>query len=112
VVYSPTIRQSPISESEKRQSLISVLEAGAQKELTSYSQFKLSWTHYHVLMRVDNGKARRFYEIEAASQQWTVNQFKRQVGSSLYERLALSRDKDKLSLEQGTLRCRGVPLFS
>jgi len=31
--------------------------------------FKLTWTHYQILMRVDNESARRFYEIEAASEQ-------------------------------------------
>jgi len=58
------------------------------------AHFKLSWTHYQVLMRIENESARRFYEIEAVNQQWSVRQLSRQVGSSLYERLALSRDKD------------------
>jgi predicted nuclease of restriction endonuclease-like (RecB) superfamily len=40
--------------------------------------------------------ARRFYEIEAVKQQWTYRQLQRQVGSSLFERLALSRDKDEI----------------
>ena len=39
---------------------------------------------------------RRFYEIEAANQQWSVNDLKRQYNSSLYERLALSRNKDEV----------------
>ena len=47
-------------------------------------------------MRIDNETASRFYEIETANQQWSVRQLQRQVGSSLYERLALSRDKDKV----------------
>ena len=47
-------------------------------------------------MRIENEDARRFYEIEATSQQWTVRQLQRQVNSSLYERLALSRDKDSV----------------
>ena len=45
-------------------------------------------------MRVKNPQARSFYEIEAARQQWSKRQLQRQVGSCLYERLALSRDKD------------------
>ena len=59
-------------------------------------KFTLSWNHYQILMRVDNPQARSFYEIEAAKQQWSVRQLQRQVGSSLYERLALSRDKDEV----------------
>ena len=47
-------------------------------------------------MRVDNPEARSFYEIEAQKQQWSVRQLQRQIGSSLYERLALSRDKDEI----------------
>ena len=47
-------------------------------------------------MRIENIEARSFYEIEAAQQQWSVAQLSRQVGSSLYERLALSRNKDEV----------------
>jgi predicted nuclease of restriction endonuclease-like (RecB) superfamily len=80
--YSPSIRQSLIGESGKMQSLS--------------AQFTLSWTHYLILMRLKDEGARRFYEIETANQQWTVRQLKRQIDSSLYERLALSRDKDEV----------------
>ena len=59
-------------------------------------RFTLSWSHYLILMRIENKEARSFYEIEATQQQWSVKQLKRQVGSSLYERLALSRDKDEV----------------
>ena len=59
-------------------------------------RFILSWSHYLVLMRIDNIEARSFYEIEAAQQNWSVSQLSRQVGSSLYERLALSRNKDEV----------------
>lgn len=58
--------------------------------------FILPWTHYQILMRVENPQARSFYEIEAAKQQWSKRYLQRQVGSSLYERLALSRDKDEV----------------
>ena len=57
--------------------------------------FVLTWSHYIILLRVKNPQARSFYEIEAAKQQWSKRQLQRQVGSSLYERLALSRDKDE-----------------
>lgn len=58
--------------------------------------FTLSWNHYQILMRIDNPQAHSFYEIEAHNQQWSVRQLQRQVGSSLYERLALSRNKDEV----------------
>jgi len=55
--------------------------------------FALSWSHYVFLLGVKNPDERSFYEIEAARQDWTVRELKRQFDSSLYERLALSRDK-------------------
>ena len=67
-----------------------VLEKGQQR----LPDFTLSWSHYLILMRIENPDARSFYEIECTQQQWSVRQLSRQVGSSLYERLALSRDKD------------------
>ena len=59
-------------------------------------RFTLSWSHYIILMRVANPEARSFYEIECTQQQWSKRQLSRQVGSSLYERLALSRDKKEV----------------
>ncbi len=60
------------------------------------NKFVLPWTHYLILMRIDNPEERRFYEIEAAKQTWSKRQLQRQVASSLYERLALSRNKDEV----------------
>jgi predicted nuclease of restriction endonuclease-like (RecB) superfamily len=45
---------------------------------------------------VKDASARNFYEIECAEQNWSVRQLQRQVNSSLYERLALSRNKDEV----------------
>jgi predicted nuclease of restriction endonuclease-like (RecB) superfamily len=69
------------------------------------SFFKLTWTHYVFLMRIDDEKERRFYEIESEKHNWSVRELKRQYDSALYARLALSRDKEgvlKLS-EQGQI---------
>ena len=67
-----------------------------QTMLAELYPFRLSWSHYLILMRVKNEDERRFYELEAIKQQWTFRQLQRQYGSSLYERLALSRDKDEV----------------
>jgi predicted nuclease of restriction endonuclease-like (RecB) superfamily len=56
--------------------------------------FKLSWSHYVFLLGIKNPEERSFYEIESTAQDWTVRELKRQFDSSLYERLALSRDKE------------------
>jgi predicted nuclease of restriction endonuclease-like (RecB) superfamily len=56
----------------------------------------LSWTHYRVLMRVNSAEARSFYEMECTKAGWSVRELERQIASLLYERLAMSRDKEGL----------------
>ncbi|WP_348798631.1 PDDEXK nuclease domain-containing protein [Flavobacterium adhaerens] len=90
--------QIPISSSLSRN-----FEEEKTKSLISF--FKLTWTHYIFLMRIDDEKERRFYEIESEKCNWSVRELKRQYDSALYSRLALSRDKEgvlKLS-EQGQI---------
>ncbi|HIR77328.1 MAG TPA: DUF1016 family protein [Candidatus Choladousia intestinipullorum] len=58
--------------------------------------FTLSWSHYLQLMRIKNPDERRFYEIEATKSSWSIRTLQRQYNSSLYERLALSRNKDEV----------------
>ena len=58
--------------------------------------FKLSWSHYILLLRMENEDERKFYEIEAAQENWSVRELKRQYNSALYERLILSRNKKKI----------------
>lgn len=57
---------------------------------------KLSWSHYCILLEVSNKQARQFYEKEAISSKWSVRELERQVNSSIFERLSLSRDKKGL----------------
>ena len=69
-------------------------------------KFFLSWSHYLKLMRISNVDERHFYEIESVKNDWSLSELKRQYDSSLYERLALSTDKDKiyrLALEGQTI---------
>ena len=58
--------------------------------------FQLSWSHYLQLMRIENANERNFYEIEALKSNWSVRTLQRQYNSSLYERLALSKDKSDI----------------
>ena len=57
------------------------------------SFFNLSWTHYFQLLKIKDERERNFYEIEAVKNSWTVDELKRQYNASLYERIALSKDK-------------------
>ena len=63
---------------------------------TVSDQFKLSWSHYLVLMRMENLNERNFYEIEAINNNWSLRELKRQFNSALYERLVLSKNKEKV----------------
>lgn len=60
------------------------------------TKFCLDWSHYVFLTQIENIEERKFYEIEAANEGWSLRELKRQFNSSLYERLALSRDKVKI----------------
>jgi predicted nuclease of restriction endonuclease-like (RecB) superfamily len=59
-------------------------------------RFTLSWSHYVELLTVSDVAERRFYEIEAAANQWSLRELQRQIASSLYQRLALSRDINEI----------------
>lgn len=65
---------------------------------------KLSWSHYCELLSITDENKRSFYEKEAVNSGWSVRELKRQIDSSLYERLLLSSgdaNKEKvLSLAQ------------
>ena len=58
--------------------------------------FILSWSHYLILLRISKPEERSFYETEAARNGWNVRTLQRQYASSLYERLLLSTDKEKV----------------
>lgn len=60
------------------------------------SAFTLSWSHYLKLMRISDPDERAFYEIEAVNNHWSLRELQRQFDASLYERLALSRDKNRI----------------
>jgi predicted nuclease of restriction endonuclease-like (RecB) superfamily len=54
---------------------------------------KLSWTHFVTLLTVSNDTIRKFYEKQAILEDWGYRELERQINSSLFERLALSKDK-------------------
>ena len=52
---------------------------------------KLSWSHYCELLSISDRDKRSFYENETINSSWSVRELKRQVNTSLYERLLLSK---------------------
>ena len=59
----------------------------------------LSWSHYLVLLRVDNPEARAWYEHEAMEQDWSVRTLDRNVSTLYYERLLMSQNKEPVVQE-------------
>ncbi len=64
---------------------------------------ELSWTHYRLLIKVENDNAREFYMQEAAKSQWSTRQLERQINSFFYERLLSSKNKKQVADEIQTL---------
>lgn len=60
---------------------------------------ELSWTHYRTLLRVDDARAREWYQREAVEQGWSARALERQIGTLHYERLLASRDRDAVRAE-------------
>ena len=63
----------------------------------------LSWTHYRMLMRIENEAARNFYLEECEKANWSTRQLERQINSFFYERLLSSQNKEAVSQEITTL---------
>ena len=71
---------------------------GAEK-IDASIRSELSWTHYRLLLRVENNKARQWYMNEAADQNWSTRQLDRQIATHYYERLLASREKEAVAHE-------------
>ncbi|QMW01877.1 PDDEXK nuclease domain-containing protein [Spirosoma foliorum] len=56
---------------------------------------ELSWTHYRLLLKVENADARIWYIQETASQSWSSRALERQINSFYYERLLATREADR-----------------
>lgn len=60
---------------------------------------QLSWTHYRLLMRVENENARNFYLEESIKENWSTRQLERQITTLFYERILSSKNKNKVDQE-------------
>jgi len=57
---------------------------------------ELSWSHYLELIKIDDENKRNFYLKETINSKWSVRELQRQIASLLYERLILSKNKNKV----------------
>jgi predicted nuclease of restriction endonuclease-like (RecB) superfamily len=86
--------QQTLSVELEKTSAVSLIWRTVSVELIQ--RFTLSWSHYVTLLSISDQKERQFYEIEAKEGGWSNRDLDRQIASSLYERLALSRNKKEI----------------
>ena len=93
--YSDRISKTPFAKTPgSGQAKITKNANRISQTLSAFSQtVHLSWSHYVLLMKIDNKEEQSFYEIESEKNNWSVRELQRQFDSALYERLALSKDK-------------------
>ena len=82
-------KQFKNSGNRKTQTLSAELEI-SNKETP---KFNISWSHYIFLIGLEDLKERKFYELEAYNNNWSLRELRRQFDTALYQRLVLSRDK-------------------
>jgi predicted nuclease of restriction endonuclease-like (RecB) superfamily len=71
---------------------------------------ELTWTHYRLLMRIENGQARQFYEVETVKSGWSTRALERQINAHYYERLLASRDPAPVAQEAAEETAALAPL--
>ena len=96
LVYKDREEQFKYLKPSNELSMTPIVQTVSAQSENKKSPFQLSWSHYQVLMRIENVDERNFYEKEAVLSNWDVRTLKRQYNSSLYERLAMSREKERV----------------
>ncbi len=66
---------------------------------TNALRSQLTWTHYRLLLSVEDEQARRWYMDEAVASAWSSRQLERQISTMYYERLLASREKELVQSE-------------
>ena len=87
LIYSISEKSSRKSNNEKSETVSRIFDK---------TDFELSWSHYLFLLKIDHPEERKFYEIEATNNNWSVRGLQRHFNSALFERLVLSRDKKEI----------------
>lgn len=108
VLYQNRINATPSRKSIKKSETVShksmVIQAKPSNTIKNqhiqfsefHHHFSLSWSHYSYLIKIENPDERNFYEIETINNNWSVRELARQYNTSLYERIALSKNKNSI----------------
>lgn len=72
---------------------------------------ELTWTHYRMIMRVENPKAMDYYMKEAAEQHWSTRQLERNIKSLYYERLLTTKEKQNALQKERNFEKTSTPDF-
>jgi predicted nuclease of restriction endonuclease-like (RecB) superfamily len=95
-LFLPEIRQAVSAESSEARLLPPARRTVSPESVSPLSPhlvLRLSWSKLQELVRLDDPLKRAFYENECLQGNWSVRQLQRQIGSLLYERTALSKNK-------------------
>lgn len=100
--HSEQIRQTVSSEFQEGRILQAVpAEFGIPIAVELQKHYHLGWTHYRILLSIEDFRKRKFYFDQSSSQRWSTRELERQIDGALFERVALSRNTRKLaSLEK------------
>ncbi|TLS75127.1 DUF1016 domain-containing protein [Mariprofundus erugo] len=90
---SPLFKNMPILSGDSIVPTVSPQSSGNPASLAT----RLSYSHFDLLVDIDDATKRAFYEMECIRGNWSVRELKRQIASLYYERSGLSQDKQKLS---------------
>ncbi len=72
-----------------------LVENEIKSETPSFS-VDLSWSHYRILMKIDNRLVRSFYEVEAVKNSWRKDELQRQISAQLFERVSRNKNLDEI----------------
>ena len=102
ILQSLTAKSQTDDQSNILQSLTAKSE-NIVNALCAQSPFKLTWTHYSIILQENSKEARDWYEQEAAREMWSTRTLQRNVSSQYYHRLLRSQNKEAVHNEMQKL---------
>jgi len=84
---------------EKGYTVGALFENDSYPQLSSFLRKELTWSHYRLIMRVENPNARKYYINEAADNNWSTRVLERNINTFYYERILSSNNKSEALLQ-------------